>query len=764
MCLSSRLCGSLCLVLSAILAVPSLGLAGEWQRLYPPLPVTPVNDIHQIDAQTLLTVGDDGAILRTADGGASWTEIRSGTPNNLNALAFANGQRGIAVGDLGTLLLTRDGGLSWERRPAATIHSLHGAHFVDALNGWAVGLDTSIVRTSDGGETWTLQYSGLAINGFLVGLMDVHFVDTSRGWAVGNRGTVLHTSDGGGTWVQQPTGQSTGILTNLNAVFFIDAQTGWTGGTQAGTNLWRTTDGGGTWEQVSFATSTTVLRDIDFVDAENGWLLAGNRTWRTMDGGGTWEQQAAVTPAGIIVPFGDGARITFSDTSNGWVAGGFGYIARTGDGGETWEVSLMASEFREALSASFLDASRGWVGTMTGQIFRTTDGGATWVRQPADGTTLDGRIESVLFLDDSHGWALGAVGGLANRTGRIYRTTDGGSTWSEANIPDGTRQLNRVDFASPTLGIAAGVSGTILRSADGGANWEQVEFGSTLNLTSVRFSEPGSAWIVGGSATLLNSTDGGQNWNQVDSGLLQNPLNGFRDIDFVDPSHGWILGTRSQNDQFALQTTDGGQTWTEQSVSYNADGFIVSYFGPLFRISFADRSHGWATGMNGHIARTTDGGQFWLVDPQPPHSAPTDLNLSWVRLLAPDHALVVDSGGNLRSFRGAPPGPADAVGADCGEDGWCYSEFYGWFSESGGWIYHQRHGWQFFGSSDSHGMVLYDAGIGAWIHVSWLNPDAFHAWPPVSDWLLVDAGDGPGHRMFYSAIQAVWRTEADFGE
>jgi hypothetical protein len=60
-------------------------------------------------------VGDFGTILRTSDGGITWSLQISGTTNDLNSVCFIDSSSGTAVGDGGTIIHTTDGGSGiWE--------------------------------------------------------------------------------------------------------------------------------------------------------------------------------------------------------------------------------------------------------------------------------------------------------------------------------------------------------------------------------------------------------------------------------------------------------------------------------------------------------------------------------------------------------------------------------------------------------------------------------------------------------------------------
>ena len=121
-----------------------------WQN---PLPQgNPLLAAAALDANTVVAVGDFGTILRSTDGGASWTLQSSGTTNGLLGVSFVDANTGTAVGGSGTILRTDDGGASWTRQSSGTMHSLHGVSFVDANTGTAVGESGTMLRTTTGGQ------------------------------------------------------------------------------------------------------------------------------------------------------------------------------------------------------------------------------------------------------------------------------------------------------------------------------------------------------------------------------------------------------------------------------------------------------------------------------------------------------------------------------------------------------------------------------------------------------------------------------------
>ena len=65
---------------------------------------------------------------------------------------FVDELRGWAVGTEGTLVKTSDGGATWTPQDSGTSNHVAGLDFVDEVSGWAVGANETILGTSDGGQ------------------------------------------------------------------------------------------------------------------------------------------------------------------------------------------------------------------------------------------------------------------------------------------------------------------------------------------------------------------------------------------------------------------------------------------------------------------------------------------------------------------------------------------------------------------------------------------------------------------------------------
>src|SRR5713101_8159986 len=96
-------CGVLATVVSALIGAPAFADSGwYWQN---PLPQgNPLFAVAAVDDHTVVAVGEPGTILRTTDGGATWSIQSSPTTSTLRGVSFTDANVGTAVGDSGTIV------------------------------------------------------------------------------------------------------------------------------------------------------------------------------------------------------------------------------------------------------------------------------------------------------------------------------------------------------------------------------------------------------------------------------------------------------------------------------------------------------------------------------------------------------------------------------------------------------------------------------------------------------------------------------------
>jgi photosystem II stability/assembly factor-like uncharacterized protein len=119
----------------------------------------------------------------------------------LENIFFLDKEHGWAVGWSGTILRTVDGGTTWSVAKADKVQwTLNAVYFSNANDGWIAGFAGQIARTRDGGVTWALQVSPVKNT-----LSAITFDHSNRGWITYDDGFLL-SEDRGETWKPQPAG------------------------------------------------------------------------------------------------------------------------------------------------------------------------------------------------------------------------------------------------------------------------------------------------------------------------------------------------------------------------------------------------------------------------------------------------------------------------------------------------------------------------------------------------------------------------------
>lgn len=228
-------------------------------------------------------VGDQGLALKTIDGGNNWSIIRQPVSSyNLSAITFANSSNGYAVGTKGNIVHITDvnNTVTFTELVSGTANDLNSVKFTGVTTGYAVGANGTILNTTNGND-WNVQNANTSAN-----FKDVYFTDAATGYIVGDQGVVAKTVNGGNAW-----GISIPIDNNTvyNSILF-NANTGYIVG-NAGVAL-KTTDGI-TWTKYTINMNGKAvqgkLNDISMSTATTGVVSGDYGTLlRTTDAGLSW--------------------------------------------------------------------------------------------------------------------------------------------------------------------------------------------------------------------------------------------------------------------------------------------------------------------------------------------------------------------------------------------------------------------------------------------------------------------------------------------
>lgn len=143
---------------------------------------TDVNGVDDRGDGTAWVVGTDGKIFKILYGGTSYAEIMSNTKETLNAVRFVSATKGFIVGTMGTVLKTTDGGSTWSLLPISGLTN-QALYSLDVSgNQIVITGDKILLDSSDAGETWRVK----TFDGTMKKFFGAYIKDIAHIYAVGS--------------------------------------------------------------------------------------------------------------------------------------------------------------------------------------------------------------------------------------------------------------------------------------------------------------------------------------------------------------------------------------------------------------------------------------------------------------------------------------------------------------------------------------------------------------------------------------------------
>jgi photosystem II stability/assembly factor-like uncharacterized protein len=301
-----------------------------------------------------------------------------------------------------------------------------------------------------GSAQWTQQNSGITDQ-----LNQVFFPSPDTGFviSINPQSNLLRTFNGGLNWnvVQTPY--------NIIQVFFTSSEIGYA--TTNSNELIKTTDAGSTWSVIRLCNDFYSLAGIYFSDNNTGYAPTCKNSdydttffLKTTDAGLSWNvASGSITQSTFLLPTNNSMQ--FFSNSVGFVTFPAGVsISRTSNGAGSFSTVSSGNVFT---CLNFPLSSVGYAGVYPDQLFKSANGGNTWsqVSTPFSGEF----VFCMQFVSIDTGFVMVSSGSFM--PGRIMKTTNGGVNWN-VQFPTNSVMYS-MHFPVSNIGYAAGENGVILK-------------------------------------------------------------------------------------------------------------------------------------------------------------------------------------------------------------------------------------------------------------------------------------------------------------
>ena len=236
---------------------------------------------HFFNELTGIAGGSDGTLLRTTDGGGTWTRTAFSSDENFFAVQMIGAQNMVAGSSSGSVFLSHDQGMTWDTigKNLGRIAGLVAANLMAMV---IVTENGKIYRTTDGGSNWNIVSDD---PGSILTAID--FAGLQNGWVTSYDGTILHSDNFGITW----TPQFQDGHTQFDDIAFTSDLDGYAVASNFIDSLWYTHDGGTSWNRTRLPVKT-FWHGVSFTNQDTGWIAGGSVGYgvvlRTNDHGITW--------------------------------------------------------------------------------------------------------------------------------------------------------------------------------------------------------------------------------------------------------------------------------------------------------------------------------------------------------------------------------------------------------------------------------------------------------------------------------------------
>lgn len=533
-------------------------------------------EVDQTTGTVYALIGD--SIINSTDQGVNWTDLTSGVGNAVLGQTMLFAHNTLMIADMqGGVYISTDDGATFSHVSidttghitsfaAATLSSTY--YVVVRINDASEKLYTS----TNGGSTWT----DMAVS--------------SHGLTSSNRFYEVGVDP----------------LNDSHIVMISDVPSN---------GPYQTTDGGSSWTTITNGSFSINGGYVTF-DSTGRVYIGSYYSDNATAGTPTWTQFTVTTPLSSI--YGDQAAVDPSNDDILFTNSGFG-VAKSVDHGVTW-----TDEYDGITSVKIYDISQTtdkavvWLGA-NGGLAKSTDftsGSPTWSYPilPAPGTSS---VKAIWVQPDDANIVVAGLGTF------LSKSTDGGTTWTQATAPIFSGQVQDIvqSPVTPTTlyaihwndSLAGADSGGVFMSTDTGTTWTDLALPDSASAVTLAIATDDTLYVgIGGDATtkgVYTYTSG--TWTKLAEDFGNGKITSIL-TDPADANTVRLTVETSDNTPGLYVSTDAGATWTTAATGLtgvnNLDTLTLQTSTTPDTLYVAGQN---LTTLNGEIYKSSDSGATW---------------------------------------------------------------------------------------------------------------------------------------------------------
>jgi photosystem II stability/assembly factor-like uncharacterized protein len=611
--------------------------------IFPELPSDQVNDLYFLNSNEIILINNGGGIYKSYDGGTTW-KLKTFYPGiRLSRIYFLSDGTGfITSKSSDDFFYSKDLGESWDKKKISTGDAVAVLPFSENIIVKSVYY--GIARLNNFYNNWELVYR-------MPFYTDTAFIadNFSRLNKVNDYDVPYGTIN---KFQKLPSGNVIALADNGTAFNYQVIK-------DSLSFILRSKDSCLTWDTLWIGLKE-FIKDISFIDDQNGWMISDTSLFKTTNGGVNWEKTKTIhdtnyshyasiyckgnsiyilTYGSLLISTNSGitwtdknlnqplvSSVVFNDINNGFVIAN--ELLKTTDAGQSWE-TLNPYKRIDIFDLDFISTKEG-IAISNNGIYKTYDGGHSWTRKFVLNDVISNNPGVLKMISESDGWLI--------TYRNIYKTTDRGESWNDIPFPYHNLMFSTTAFYDENLGLITATEESVPGShiydladsfitTDGGKNWKKFSSNSKY-FTKLKFTDPKHLWGISQTGMWV-SYDTAATWKKIYGGDY---LNGSFSFDFCDSLYGVITISGYE----AFLTTDGGNSWkvfnkpiynspsdckiignyitgSQRIMETGNDGkVLITYLFPDGRIDYSTREFS-STGMNLNIIDVFVEGDFPYV-------------------------------------------------------------------------------------------------------------------------------------------------------